>query len=123
MATSNTTFTATVGAAASTVHFTFYGPASVGPWDANRLANLSLGTVTAEIRDSRGNEVLLDLPCTPAANQVTNKSEGTWVMGTAADIDAGDYRLKFKFVDANGADWYVPTHPRTKWFTLKMIEP
>lgn len=125
MTTRNTTFTATVGATGSTIDFTFYGPRGIGPFDSNGLANLTGLTVTATVRDRISDAILVNAsPCTVAPNQTTNKSQGTWVMPTdAINLPADDYKLKFKFTDSNGKDWFIPTHPRIQWFTLKMIDP
>lgn len=99
----NTDYFLTKGATASVLHFTLF--------DGSGALDLTGWTVTVTATNlAAGGAGFTDKVCTINADQVANKGKGTYSFdSTTANLELGEYRLRFKGVDALGGIRYFPT--------------
>lgn len=65
---------------------------------------------------------ITDAECTVDPDQVANPGEGTFVFDEAqADLEPGNYRLRFKALDGGGNILYFPTLPNRTYAVLKVL--
>lgn len=99
----NSDYFLTQGASGSILYFTLFdadGPLDLTGWDVTlTVANLAAGGTG-----------FTDETCTIDADQVNNKGKGYFEFDvTTAGLELGEYKLRFKGVDALGKIRYFPT--------------